>query len=100
MNTTLSMVGSSHSAPVCDGSSISEHGREFSDMGSDTGFYGLGVPPQSRACRIFALPREAYTLPHQASDNPGQGRTHFFRAPTGHLQAILVGTPPSGLYLN
>ena len=45
----LSMVGSSHSAPVCDGSSISEHGREFSDMGSDTGFYGLGVPPQSRA---------------------------------------------------
>ena len=58
---------------------------------------GLGVPPRSRACRAFALPREVYTLPHQASGNPRKGRPHVFRAPAGHPQATLAGTPPSGL---
>ena len=30
----------------------------------------IGVPPQSRACRTVVLPREAYMIPHQASDDP------------------------------
>ena len=58
---------------------------------------GLGLPPQIRSCGTFALPREEYTLPHQASDDPRQFIPHVCQALTDHLQATLAGTPPSGL---
>ena len=37
---------------------------------------GIGVPQRSRACRTFALPREACMLPYQAPGAHGQGRPH------------------------
>ena len=60
---------------------------------------GLGLPPWSRTCRAFTIPREAYMLPHQASGDPGQGRPYVCQAPTGHPQAISAGTSLSGLDL-
>ena len=58
---------------------------------------GIRVPLRSRTWRGFTLPREEYTLPHQNSGDPGQGRPHVCWALVGHPQATLEGTPTSGL---
>ena len=51
----------------------------------------------SRACRVLALYWEANTFPHQAVDNPRRGGSPVCRAPGGHSQATLSGTPPSDM---